>query len=259
MSILAVDVGDTAVTAVVVGDTGVLEASSRGELARHAPAPGRLEYAPEELWQTTLAVTRAVLARVDRAALRAVGVTNQPGTVLLWDRETLGSPRRALAGLAGPAGEPDSVGARLSWIADHEPRTWALVEEGRYAVGTVDSYLVARMTRGTWHVTDVANASATALLDLGTGDWSDESCAEHGVPRDALPEVVDSWGTLGTTDRASYCGLDLPITGLVGEGPATLFGQACFDLGEFRHIGVVRHLPDRHVPPATGVPTARDH
>ena len=84
------------------------------------------------------------------------------------------------------------------WLAENEPHTWALVESGRYAVGTVDSYLIARMTRGTWHVTDVSNACRTLLFDLSTGDWSDELCALFGVPRDALPELVPNWGEIAT-------------------------------------------------------------
>src|SRR6185503_7982729 len=118
------------------------------------------------------------------------------------------------------------------WIAENEPRTWGLVEEGRYAVGTVDSYLVARMTRGTWHVTDVSNASRTLLFDLERGDWSDELCALFGVPRDALPELVPTWGEIGTTDPASFCGLELPIAGLAGDQQSALFGQTCFRTGD---------------------------
>src|SRR6185503_13694099 len=118
------------------------------------------------------------------------------------------------------------------WIAENEPRTWGLVEEGRYAVGTVDSYLVARMTRGTWHVTDVSNASRTLLFDLERGDWSDELCALFGVPRDALPELVPTWGEIGTTDPASFLGLSLPIAGMAGDQQSALFGQTCFEAGD---------------------------
>ena len=118
------------------------------------------------------------------------------------------------------------------WLAEHEPHTWALVEEGRYAVGTVDSYLVARMTRGTWHVTDVSNASRTLLMDLSTGEWSDELCSLFGVPRDALPDLVPNWGEVATTDPASFGGLSLPIAGMAGDQQSALFGQTCFDVGD---------------------------
>jgi glycerol kinase len=118
------------------------------------------------------------------------------------------------------------------WLRENEPHTWALVEEGRYAVGTVDSYLIARMTRGTWHVTDVSNASRTLLWDLGTGEWSDELCELLGVPRDALPDVVPSWGEVATTDPRTFLGLELPIAGIAGDQQSALFGQTCFEVGD---------------------------
>jgi glycerol kinase len=106
------------------------------------------------------------------------------------------------------------------------------VQEGRYALGTVDSYLVARMTRGTWHVTDVSNASRTLLMDLSTGEWSDELCSLFGVPRDALPDLVPNWGEVASTDATVFAGLSLPIAGLAGDQQAALFGQTCFDVGD---------------------------
>ena len=147
-----------------------------------------------------------MLTQVDPAELRAVGITNQRETILLWDRETLGSPRRAIVWqdrrtadicerlrsighegrvteLTGLRLDPYFSGTKLMWLAEHEPQ--GARGGGRYAVGTVDSYLVARMTRGTWHVTDVSNASRTLLMDLSTGEWSDELCSLFGVPRDA--------------------------------------------------------------------------
>ena len=193
-----------------------------------------MEHAPEEIWQATLEATREALdAGRRRASSQAVGITNQRETILLWDRETLGSPRRAIVWqdrrtadicarlrdegheervteLTGLRLDPYFSGTKLMWLAEHEPHTWALVESGRYAVGTVDSYLIARMTRGTYHVTDVSNACRTLLFDLAAGDWSDELCALFGVPRDALPELVPNWGEIATTDPASFLDLSLP-------------------------------------------------
>jgi glycerol kinase len=255
MSVLAIDAGTTGVTALVVTADGRIAARGYQEFAQHFPRPGWVEHAPEEIWQATLEATRAALASYDESQLQAIGITNQRETVLLWDRETLGSPRRAIvwqdrrtaaicermrdeghedrvAELTGLRLDPYFSGTKLVWLQENEPRTWALVEEGRYAVGTVDSYLVARMTRGTWHVTDVSNASRTLLMDLSTGQWSDELCNLFGVPRDALPELVPNWGELATTDPASFCGLELPIAGLAGDQQAALFGQTCFDSGD---------------------------
>ncbi|MEO5852264.1 MAG: glycerol kinase GlpK [Nocardioides sp.] len=255
MSVLAIDAGTTGVTAVVVSPEGAIVAKGYQEFAQHFPHPGWVEHAPEEIWQATIEATREVLGKVDADELRAVGITNQRETVLLWDRETLGSPRRAIVWqdrrtadicerlrdeghedrvteLTGLRLDPYFSGTKLMWLAEHEPRTWGLVAQGRYAVGTVDSYLVARMTRGTWHVTDVSNASRTLLFDLETGDWSDELCALFGVPRDSLPDIVASWGEIGTTDPAAFCGLDLPIAGIAGDQQSALFGQTCFDPGD---------------------------
>jgi glycerol kinase len=134
--------------------------------------------------------------------------------------------------LTGLRLDPYFSGTKLMWLAENEPNTWALVESGRYAVGTVDSYLVARMTRGTWHVTDVSNACRTLLLDLDKGEWSDELCSLFGVPRDALPELVPNWGEIATTDATSFCGLELPIAGMAGDQQSALFGQTCFDVGD---------------------------
>jgi len=257
MTVLAIDAGTTGVTALVVTAEGTIAAKGYQEFAQHFPQPGWVEHSPEEIWQATLEATRACLASWSGRAseLHAVGITNQRETITLWDRETLGSPRRAIvwqdrrtadlctklreagheprvAELTGLRLDPYFSGTKLSWLAEQEPNTWALVETGRYAVGTVDSYLIARMTRGTWHITDVSNASRTLLFDLAAGAWSDELCSLFGVPASALPEVVASWGHLATTDAAAFLGLELPIAGIAGDQQSALFGQTCFEVGE---------------------------
>ena len=261
MSVLAIDAGTTGVTALVVTAQGTIAAKGYQEFAQHFPRPGWVEHSPEEIWQATLEATRGALAACSDTGgpdVRAIGITNQRETVLLWDRETLGSPRRAIvwqdrrtadictrlreagheqrvSDVTGLRLDPYFSGTKLVWLAEHEPNTWALVQEGRYAVGTVDSYLIARMTRGTWHVTDVSNASRTLLFDLEQGEWSQEMCDLFGVPRAALPEVVPSWGdgsSMGTTDPRAFLGLELPIAGIAGDQQSALFGQTCFDVGE---------------------------
>jgi glycerol kinase len=255
VSILAIDAGTTGVTAVVVTPDGQVAAKGYQEFAQHFPRPGWVEHAPEEIWQSTLEATRSALAQVDVSGLKGIGITNQRETILLWDRETLGSPRRAIvwqdrrtadictrlrdegheervAELTGLRLDPYFSGTKLAWLREHEPRTWALVESGRYAIGTVDSYLVARMTRGLEHLTDVSNACRTLLFDLTTGDWSDELCSLFGVPRDALPELVPNWGELATSDPKSFLDLELPIAGIAGDQQSALFGQTCFDEGD---------------------------
>jgi len=255
MSVLAIDAGTTGVTALVVTPDGSIAARGYQEFAQHFPKPGWVEHAPEEIWQATIEATRSVLKLHDKNDLTAVGITNQRETILLWDRETLGSPRRAIvwqdrrtadickrlrdAGhekrvteLTGLRLDPYFSGTKLMWLAEEEPNTWALVQSGRYAVGTVDSYLIARMTRGTWHVTDVSNACRTLLFDLNTGDWSDELCSLFGVPRDSLPDLVPNWGEVSVTDPRVFAGLELPIAGIAGDQQSALFGQTCFDVGD---------------------------
>ncbi|MDQ4055286.1 MAG: glycerol kinase GlpK [Actinomycetota bacterium] len=255
MSVLAIDAGTTGVTAVVVTEDGKIASKGYQEFAQHFPQPGWVEHTPEEIWQATLEATRTALSSYDASELQAVGITNQRETIVLWDRETLGSPRRAIvwqdrrtadicrrlrdagheervAELTGLRLDPYFSGTKLMWLCEHEPHTWALVESGRYAVGTVDSYLIARMTRGTYHVTDVSNACRTLLLDLSTGEWSDELCGLFGVPRDALPELVPNWGEIATTDPKSFLDLSLPISGIAGDQQSALFGQTCFDEGD---------------------------
>jgi len=255
MSVLAIDAGTTGVTAVVVTPDGTIAAKGYQEFRQHFPKPGWVEHSPEDIWQATLEATRDALQGFEPSQLRGIGITNQRETVLLWDRETLSAPRRAIVWqdrrtadicarlrdegkedrvreLTGLRLDPYFSGSKLVWLQENEPNTWALVEDGRYAIGTVDSYLIARMTRGTWHVTDVSNASRTLLFDLEEAAWSDELCELFGVPRDALPDLVPSWGEIATTDPRSFLGLELPIAGIAGDQQSALFGQTCYEVGE---------------------------
>ena len=174
---------------------------------------------------------------------------------MLWDRATLAAPRRAIvwqdrrtarlcdelreAGheervseLTGLRLDPYFTGTKLTWLATEEPATWAGLADGSLAAGTVDSYLIARLTSGKRHVTDASNASRTLLFDITAGRWSAELCELLRVPAAALPEVVPSTGIAGHTDPAAFLGLDLPIAGIAGDQQAALFGQACFSPGD---------------------------
>ncbi len=253
MSVLAVDVGTTGVTVLTVGRTGDVLSRGYQEFTQHFPREGWVEHEPEEIWQAVLAATRAALAGSDDPPT-AVGVTNQRETAVLWDRETLGSARRAIvwqdrrtaalceqlrgdgheaevAQITGLRLDPYFTATKLTWISHNEPRLWERVETGRVAIGTVDSYVIARMTRGLHHVTDPSNASRTLLFDLEAGAWSATMCALFDVPMDALPTVVPSYGEIGRTDPSAFLGLDIPIAGIAGDQQAALFGQTCFDEG----------------------------
>jgi glycerol kinase len=256
-SVLAVDAGTTGVTALLVTDDGRVAVKGYQEFPQHFPADGWVEHEPDEIWSATLSAVRSALTQAEVDGIPApvaVGVTNQRETVVLWDRETLGSARPAIVWqdrrtaalceqlradghehrvheLTGLRLDPYFSGTKLAWLAANDQRTWAGVTAGRVAVGTVDSYLVARMTRGMHHVTDGSNASRTLLFDLRAGTWSAELCELFGVPVDALPEVVPSYGVVARTDPSVFEGLELPVAGIAGDQQAALFGQTCFAPG----------------------------
>jgi glycerol kinase len=254
VSVLAIDAGTTGVTALVVGEDARVLARGYEEFPQHFPRPGWVEHEPEQIWQATLSAVRQALERSDTAPT-AIGITNQRETAVLWDRDSLAAPRRAVvwqdrrsaaicdelreAGhedrvreLTGLRFDPYFTGTKLLWLAEHDPRSWQGVAEGAVLIGTVDSYLVARLTAGGRHITDASNASRTLLFDITVGAWSDELCELIGVPRSALPEVVPSYGEVGRSDPAAFLGLDLPIAGIAGDQQAALFGQACYEVGD---------------------------
>jgi glycerol kinase len=254
--ILALDAGTTGVTALIVDENAVVRARGYREFPQHFPADGWVEHDLGQMWAAALEATEeAIQAHGGSSDLVAVGITNQRETVCLWDRETLGAPRRAIVwqdrrtasicetlredghepvimARTGLRLDPYFSATKLSWIRTNDPNSWSGVESGRTAVGTVDSYLIARMSRGLFHITDATNASRTLLYDLETGDWSDRLCALFGVPMEALPEIVPSYGRLARTDPTTFLGLDLPIAGIAGDQQAALVGQAGFAPGD---------------------------
>jgi glycerol kinase len=255
VTILSIDAGTTGVTALIVSADGRVAARGYQEFAQHFPQPGWVEHAPEEIWQATIAACRSALTENASEAPTAIGITNQRETAVLWDRDTLAAPRRAIvwqdrrttaicdrlrdaghqdrvAALTGLRLDPYFTGTKLTWLAEHDPDSWAGVTSGQVVLGTVDSYLVARLTGGRVHATDPSNASRTLLYDIHGGRWSDELCDLLAVPISALPEVRQSSGDFGRSDSSAFLGLDLPIAGIAGDQQAALFGQACFGDGE---------------------------
>ncbi len=265
MSVLAIDAGTTGVTAMIVTGEGAVVSRGYAEFRQYYPEPGWVEHLPESIWQATLTACGQALAEAGaRAEAGAgaepptcIGITNQRETAVLWDRSTLGAPRRAIvwqdrrtteicarlrelgheervAALTGLRLDPYFTATKLTWLADNEPATWAGVLDGSLAAGTVDAYLIARLTGGRRHVTDASNASRTLLFDIEAGQWSAELCDLFGVPPHALPEVVPSSGIAGHTDPAAFLGLSLPVAGIAGDQQAALFGQACFAPGDIK-------------------------
>jgi glycerol kinase len=251
LSVLAIDCGTTGVTALVVSEDGRVLSRGYQEFQQHFPQPGWVEHEPEEIWVSVLGACRTALAG---QTVTAVGVTVQRETAVLWDRQSLQPPRRAIvwqdrrtteicerlkdagheprvAELTGLRLDPYFTATKLAWVRENDPVSWEGVVAGSTALGTVDAYVCARLSGGRLHVTDASNASRTLLFDLRAGDWSDELCALFGVPRAALPRVVPSYGEVGRTDPSVFLGLDLPIAGIAGDQQAALFGQGCYDAG----------------------------
>ncbi|NAS22772.1 glycerol kinase GlpK [Herbidospora sp. NEAU-GS84] len=253
MAVLAIDAGTTGVTALVVGEDGHIDSRGYQEFEQRFPEPGWVEHAPDDIWRATLAACRTALARAS-TTVRCVGLTNQRETAVVWNATTLDAPRHAIVWqdrrssgicarlrdegheprvteLTGLRLDPYFTGTKLTWLAEHDPEAWAAKD---LALGTVDSYLVARLTGGARHVTDPSNASRTLLYDIHAGAWSPELCDLFGVPIGALPEVVPNYGEIARTDPGHFLGLDLPISGMAGDQQAALFGQTCFEVGDVK-------------------------
>ena len=248
MAILAIDAGTTGITSVLVAHDGKVISQGYQEFEQHFPQPGWVEHIPEQIWAATLASVKQTLSSSPEAPT-AIGITNQRETLVLWDKTTLQSVRPAIVWqdrrtvelnmneervkrLTGLPLDPYFTASKLLWVKRNEPEIWAGVEQGRTAAGTIDSYLVARMSGGRHHITDASNASRTQLYSLESGEWSDELLELFEVPKHALPRIVASYGSLADTMPEAFLGLDLPITGIAGDQQAALFGQCAFEAGD---------------------------
>jgi glycerol kinase len=253
--VLALDQGTTSSRAIVFDGRGAPVASAQQELPQGYPSPGHVTQDPEELWRGQLSVAQQALAAVPGgvAAVAAVGITNQRETTIVWDRAT-GEPvapaivwqsritAERCAGIRAPGHEPrireltglpvDAYfsGPKVAHILDSGPGLRARAEAGELCFGTVDSFLVWRLTGGRRHVTDVSNASRTLLFDIAERRWEASLCELIGVPAAMLPEVRPSSAVVGET-VADLLGAPLPIAGIAGDQQAATFGQACFAAG----------------------------
>ncbi len=251
MSILAIDAGTTGVTVLVVSAQGEITSRGYSEFEQHFPKPGWVEHDPEQIWQATLRASRQALANSQN--IEAIGITNQRETLVLWNRETLVAPRNAIVWQdrrtsqivdelqahaetirrkTGTGLDPYFTSTKLVWIQRNEPEVWAGVIAGITAVGTVDSYLIARLTAGKSHITDASNASRTQLCNIATATWDDELLAMFSIPLSALPTIVPNYGNLAKTNSDAFLGINAPITGIAGDQQAALFGQAAFEEGD---------------------------
>ncbi len=236
---------------------GAVVASHQREHRQIFPQPGWVEHDPAEIVQRTWEVIEGALADggIDAADLSAVGITNQRETAVLWDRAT-GEPvhnaivwqdtrtgdlcNRLTESHGGEwfrakTGLPVATyfaGPKLRWMLDNDPGLKARATAGELAFGTVDSWIVWQLTGGTVHVTDATNASRTLLMDLDTLTWDDDLCAAVGVPREVLPEIVSSSGTIAECVGSLQ---GVPIAGILGDQQAAVFGQTCFEVGEAKN------------------------
>jgi glycerol kinase len=251
--LLAIDQGTTSTRAVVYDAAGrALGAASR-ELTQHYPRPGWVEHDAEEIWASVAAVVPPALAqaKVEARQLAALGITNQRETAALWeraggrpvapaivwqDRRTADVCRQRqadepwVAERTGLVIDPYFSATKLRWLLDQDASLRA--RAGRLAGGTIDSFLIWRLTGGRVHATDATNASRTLLLNIRTGAWDDELCRYFDVPAALLPEVRPSAADFGATHGLGFLPDGLPILGAAGDQQAALFGQCCFAEGE---------------------------
>jgi glycerol kinase len=256
--LLAIDQGTSSSRAIAFSTAGAVVAMEQQAFEQLYPASGWVEHDAEVIWATVISTTRAVMERLreKKRPIMAIGVTNQRETTVVWDRRT-GVPlynaivwqdRRTAERCRRLAddGHEDEVtektglrldpyfsATKLAWILDRVPGARDTAKAGHIAFGTVDSFLIWRLTRGRLHVTDVTNASRTALFDIRNGCWDEALCRLFDVPMSCLPEVRDSAGDFGVAD-AAILGEALPIRGVAGDQQAALIGQACFAAGDLK-------------------------
>lgn len=253
--ILAIDQGTTSSRAIIFDDAMNIVATAQEEFTQHFPQSGWVEHDPSDLWSTTAGTCRAAMEKANLTAddIAGIGITNQRETTLVWDRHT-GQPihnaivwqdRRTsdfcrelreqghadvITEKTGLLADPYFSGTKLKWLLDNVEGARAKAEAGDLLFGTVDSFLIWKLTGGKAHLTDATNAARTMLYDIHNGRWSNTICDLFGVPMKMLPEVRDCASDFGMT-RADLFGKPLPILGVAGDQQAATLGQACFEPG----------------------------
>ena len=253
--ILAIDQGTTSSRAILFGAAMEVLGIAQREFAQIYPDAGWVEHDPEEIWTSTLQVCREVLERcgVSEGALAGIGITNQRETTVIWERDSgralhnaiVWQDRRTaplcaalreaghepnIAARTGLLLDPYFSGAKLKWLLDTLPDARNRAERGEILFGTIDSFLIWRLTGGKVHATDATNAARTLLFDIHEGGWSAEICDLLDIPMPMLPEVRDCAGDFGTT-AGDVLGARVPILGVAGDQQAATMGQACFRPG----------------------------
>ncbi|PJK29599.1 glycerol kinase GlpK [Minwuia thermotolerans] len=253
--ILAIDQGTTSSRAILFDADTAVVAVAQQEFRQHFPRSGWVEHDPEDLWRSTVETCREAMktAGVDAGGIAAIGITNQRETTVVWERETgrvihnaiVWQDRRTagfcqklkadghedmVAARTGLLLDPYFSGTKIAWILNNVEGARGRAERGELLFGTVDTWLLWRLTGGRVHATDATNASRTLLYGIRSGEWDDELCALIGVPRAMLPEVRDSSGLFGETEADLFGGA-IPVAGIAGDQQAATVGQACFRPG----------------------------
>ena len=256
--ILAIDQGTTSSRAVLYDAQAQPVYTAQQEFPQHYPADGWVEHDPEDIWNSVLHCVQKALTHAQGAgqSVAAIGITNQRETCLVWDKNTGQALYKAIVwqdrrtaekcqALKDAGHEPlvtEKTGllldpyfsaSKISWILDHVEGARARAANGELAYGTIDTYLIWRLTGGASHLTDVTNASRTCVYNIGTGKWDEDLLALFDVPGDGLPEVKDCAANFGTTDMA-VLGAEIPILGVAGDQQAAAIGQGCFDVGDIK-------------------------
>jgi glycerol kinase len=256
-AILAIDEGTTGTTCLVVDEKGQIVGRAYSEFKQHYPQPGWVEHDANEIWQNTLEVARKALRSARAVDVKGIGITNQRETVVLWDRKTGEPVHRAIVWQdrrtadrcaelktegreawvrerTGLVLDPYFSGTKVQWLLNHVKGAHAHARNRELAVGTIDSWLLWKLTNGRVHATDPTNASRTLLYNIDRHDWDDELLTLFEVPRAILPEVKPSSGVFGESDPSLF-GSALPIAGIAGDQQAALFGQGCVAPGEAKN------------------------
>jgi glycerol kinase len=251
--ILAIDQGTTSTRAILFDARARVIRIAQRELAQNYPESGWVEHDPDQIWADVLEVAREVLKDVEPGRVAGIGITNQRETLVIWDRATGQPVHRAIVWQdrrtarecarlkeegaedlvrqrSGLLLDPYFSATKIAWILDHVPHARERAERGELAAGTVDCFLLWRLTGGEVHSTDLTNASRTSLLDIERGVWDEELLKLFRVPESLLPEVRDNSCIFGTSASGLF-GIGIPIGGMAGDQQAALFGQACFSPG----------------------------
>ncbi|NKC31470.1 glycerol kinase GlpK [Falsiroseomonas selenitidurans] len=253
--LLAIDQGTTSTRAILHGPDLTPLATAQLPLAQHFPAPGWVEHEPEEIWSASLATMRQALAKGGMAAkdLAGIGITNQRETTLLWDRRTGRAIHRAIvwqdrrtaahcarlvaegaggliAERSGLLPDPYFSATKLAWLLDNVGGARAAASRGELAFGTVDSFLLWRLTGGRVHATDATNAARTMLFDIRRGSWDADLLRLFDIPESLLPEIRDNAAAFGET-APGLLEAAVPVRGMAGDQHAAMLGQACFTPG----------------------------